>query len=657
MFACRLEDLPDELLLIICRYLTGIEILLAWSSLNVRLTRLIGEFSRQIDLNRIPSRWIDRFETTILPSIQSDIESIVLDNDYQRFPLDFSRFVHLQSLSIGQDFSLDYLFNLREIQLNSLPVDPQMQRDLIERFFFFSNAEHGQLRSLSLISYHGLTFSGYSQRSTSRLTRLKITLKSNIDLFVLLDILSAEIEELLVEIIYNGPLRDLTLLAYHFSHLRMFRLKTIFEDSIRFDQLERLVSQSFPCLDELVVELFTRDASFLDGRRWEIFLRKLTFLKRFSCSIRYRFKIDADVDREEQILRSFSTDFWLHEHRWFVNVYSTCPSIDENQAIPHFQTNSYGKLFLFTDPYASPSIDINRDLRQVRSTGHSSSLKKSFWNVRQVHFDGENLPLAEEELKTLLNRFRWLTELKLDRLIVTTADSPSSVRLDLPRLSRLTLEKVQFSLDLLELPSMFNLRYLCLPHQCLPSVCRMSLRVETLVLSDCRDLQLESLWNWQDLRVLKLSVISFDRLLDNHGDLMYQLISLVFRPHSSIESLQLMCPGANRTKIQLFEKHFPREESTFSLCQIRRETLANRTSERILLRQERQLIETSRAETSLTDGIAMRCVSSSMKIIGHLFIRSDQKRLMFNKTKDFNISTEMEKKGTTTQREREKPFR
>lgn len=555
MFACRLEDLPDELLLIICRYLTGIEILFAWSSLNVRLTRLIGDFTRRIDLNRIPSRWIDRFETTIFPSIQSDVESIVLDNDDQRFPLDFSRFVHLQSLSIGHDFSLDYLFNLREIQLNSLPVDPQMQRDLIERFFFFSDDEHGQLRSLSLISYHGLTFSGYSHRSSSRLTRLKITLKSNIDLFVLLDILSPEIEELLVEIIYNGPLRDLTLLEYHFSDLRMFRLKTIFEDSIRFDQLEQLVSQSFPCLVEFVVELFTRDASFLDGVRWEIFLRKLTFLKHFSCSIRYRFKINGgDVDQEEQILHSFSTDFWLNEHRWFVSVYSTCPSIDENHSIPHFKTNSYGKLFLFTDPYASSSIDITRDLRKVQSTGHSS--RKSFGNVRQVYFDGENLPLAEEELKTLLNRFRWLTELKLDRLIITTEGSSSSVRLDLPRLSRLTLEKVHFSLDLLELPSMFNLRYLCLPQSCLPSVSRMSLRVETLVLSECRDLQLESLWHWEDLRVLKLSLISFDRLLDNHGELMYQLISLVFPARSSIESLQLMCPGANRTKIQLFEKHF-----------------------------------------------------------------------------------------------------
>jgi len=47
----QLEDLPDELLILICRYLNIFEILNSFTCLNNRLSKTINEFTEKIYLN------------------------------------------------------------------------------------------------------------------------------------------------------------------------------------------------------------------------------------------------------------------------------------------------------------------------------------------------------------------------------------------------------------------------------------------------------------------------------------------------------------------------------------------------------------------------------------------------------------------------------
>jgi hypothetical protein len=102
-----------------------------------------------------------------------------------------------------------------------------------------------------------------------------------------------------------------------------------------------------------------------------MFFQKIIYLKNFLCSIRYRFKIDDDDDdndqqiREDNLLNSFSTNFWLNQRKWFINYYSTISTTDQN---PLFKVKNYGKLYLHTIPYPYSFMDATSSINTAKST-------------------------------------------------------------------------------------------------------------------------------------------------------------------------------------------------------------------------------------------------------------------------------------------------
>jgi hypothetical protein len=103
---------------------------------------------------------------------------------------------------------------------------------------------------------------------------------------------------------------------------------------------------------------------------------------------------------------------------------------------------------------------------------------------------------------------------------------------------------------------MSNLRYIRIPQISLPDYSRMVSQLETLILTECRDLHLDFIQKYQNLRILKLYLNNFDRLLENNGELIRNLINSIYFQNKTMESLQLMCPGANHGKVKIFEKQF-----------------------------------------------------------------------------------------------------
>jgi hypothetical protein len=150
--------------------------------------------------------------------------------------------------------------------------------------------------------------------------------------------------------------------------LRYFHLKTTFEDSIKFKQLEKFLIESFSCLEYLSIETLTRDEDYINGYQWETCFSKLIYLKAFVCSIRYRYRINEDDDqqmREENLLNSFSTHFWLNQRKWFISFYSTT---NQNHSTNSFKINDYRKLFLYTIPYPYQFMDATIDINKTKST-------------------------------------------------------------------------------------------------------------------------------------------------------------------------------------------------------------------------------------------------------------------------------------------------
>ena len=360
----QLEDFPDELLLLICRYLNTVDILNGFSCLNSRLSKTISEFTEKIDLNLIPLKLINHFLNEIFPCISSNVRSLKFSDNFERFPIDTRIFKNIESIHFLNSVSEEFLINVKEIKVDLVPVDNEI--NLIKNLI--SSNEYSNLKNLSLISFHGFTFSNIQLTNLNQIQYLTITLKNNVDLFELLHLFSSSIEYLHIHILYNGPFKSSSSSILKLDKLRYFHLKTTFEDSIKFKELEKLINQSFPFIQYLSIESLTRDENYINGYQWEIFLNKLNFLKQFLCSIRYRFKIKEDhiqQTSEQNLLNRFSTDFWINQRKWFIYSYS---NTDLNHSNYSYKINNYGKLFLHTIPYPYKSMDANIHINTAIST-------------------------------------------------------------------------------------------------------------------------------------------------------------------------------------------------------------------------------------------------------------------------------------------------
>lgn len=78
-----LEDFPDELLLLMCRYLSSTEVLFSFYGLNSRLTRMISEHFGHVVMAQIPYKRFQTICSAILPDIGSIITSMVLSNKWK----------------------------------------------------------------------------------------------------------------------------------------------------------------------------------------------------------------------------------------------------------------------------------------------------------------------------------------------------------------------------------------------------------------------------------------------------------------------------------------------------------------------------------------------------------------------------------------------
>ncbi|CAF4204641.1 unnamed protein product, partial [Rotaria sordida] len=181
-------------------------------------------------------------------------------------------------------------------------------------------------------------------------------------------------------------------------------------------------------------------------------------------------------------------------------------------------------------------------------------------NVRHLYYDSESIPIKLECLKNLLDKFHLINELKLDRLIIDYSSLLSN-KINLRHLNKLTIyntdEKISINMNLFNLSSMYNLRYIRIPQICLSDNLQMPKQLETLILTECRDINFDFIYKCENLRILKLFLNNFDRLLENNGELIINIINTIYNNNNNImETLQLMCHGVNQTKMKIFEKQF-----------------------------------------------------------------------------------------------------
>lgn len=164
-------------------------------------------------------------------------------------------------------------------------------------------------------------------------------------------------------------------------------------------------------------------------------------------------------------------------------------------------------------------------------------------------------------LVNLFHRFRYISELKLDRLIVRENPfAPSCKSIEFPKLNKLIIydnpPDDRIDLKYFDFSTSSSLRFVSCPQNSLPEPTRMPKQIEAFFLIECRDYQYHWIRSYPLLRLLKLQYSYFDRLLENHGQLIFDIIHCVYPSHPSMETIQLMCHGTSIRKLQHFEKFF-----------------------------------------------------------------------------------------------------
>ena len=300
-----LEQLPDELLLLICRYLSSPDILFSFYGLNSRLSQTISGYCRHVVLAEVPFKRFNYICASILPEIDANICSLVISNQWkgilskiflsyfnERMFLAFPCLKRLTLVGFKSQSLLsflDYLQNLTElfeIIILSLFTDIEDLDELQTVLHRVLIANNNRLNSIILESYAIAIGADnkYNDISFSSIRKLHVNLKTINDLHRILttlpqlDYLQTKIDEGSIE--FHEENQYIKVPSLKYFHLQSFSV------SWNLDGLASII-QRIPNIEELSIAIESNsDMRLVDGEKFFSLLSDLP-LKKFNYSLEF----------------------------------------------------------------------------------------------------------------------------------------------------------------------------------------------------------------------------------------------------------------------------------------------------------------------------------------------------------------------------------
>ena len=416
-----LEDFPDELLLLICRYLSSTEVLFSFYGLNFRLSRMISDHFKHVVIAQIPYKQFQTICRSVLPQIGSTITSLVLSNQWKGVlsKLFITYFANrmssicpnLEKLTLisFNDRSLtsflEILENLRKLhQLQICHMyqisDQTMEKaELLHRIF---TANNNRLNSI-LFDDDSMVFSlpmGMDSISYSNIQRLTVDLNRIEDLHRLLTRLpflqsmnaaiNKDTKEL--KIGENTPMKN----------LKQFQLQS-FGPSWTLEHLASILVR-LPSLEQLsiAIEIY-KDVRLMNGEEIHSLISSLS-LKNFSYFLRYYDQSTSTIDHLD-ILPS-----WHQFNQKLICVKSddrkmlllyTLPFISDFLILPN--TIATNKIFL--EHYA-PQVKIFTLSGMATNTTDVFSIIQKCHRLRNLYLRAiDNDPAGKRSIFLFIQRF------------------------------------------------------------------------------------------------------------------------------------------------------------------------------------------------------------------------------------------------------------
>ncbi|CAF0991485.1 unnamed protein product [Adineta ricciae] len=329
-----LESLPNEILLTIFDYLSGVDILQAFCNLNYHFNNLLhNQYQRYyFDFRSVSKYTFTTICQQCLPSITNEVISLHLNNDgttpgqidlFSSYLPPLTHFKYLRSLSLHSIHSYQLLINIIDQCHNLLHID---------HLKFIScdinNCDNnGQLIIDNIWSLSNLTH-----------CVLGISITTEPIGLCLPRVISTSMRYLSIPHDHNriklSQLRDF---FEHTPHLRYLSIRIVLHDSdnylpLTYPKLHTLdvnitdistvlrvqsLLLIFPNLRRLIISLSQMP---IGGDQWKnIITNHLPNLEVFQLQMNQTFLSSQGINEKADVLfQSFQSPFWMNERRWFV---------------------------------------------------------------------------------------------------------------------------------------------------------------------------------------------------------------------------------------------------------------------------------------------------------------------------------------------------
>lgn len=431
-----LEDLPDEILLEICSYLSPLDILYSFDQLNSRLRCTIQEFHSQQDLSSCSWQEFYRLACPMfVRSFAEGLNKLTLSNEtcpgqIRLFEQSLGpetiheRFIQLKSLKLIE-FANDNIHLLAKIfELEELDLEFNSHESLTEENQSWMNSyifgSGNRLKKVTITIDQGMEIREQEQIN-EQLEDLTIQLISLNDLLILFR-LAPSLRHLEVDLLRNNPLVSIPDQNLH-VHLKELYLHTREREILPLSSFLQPLIAHLPFLEYLSLGIKTSDPTYTDANSWCRLFHSHPSLQRLILGLEvdlldsllsFHHLIDFD-DLPETILQNFSTHFPLFP----ICIYKNFQTLFLDSVPYRFSRDqSYN-----TSPFAVHAVHTDRKVSEERPQ-----------RIVGLSMNGEHLPIELTDYIQIINRFVHIQWLYLDSIhIPHLSSSPTN----LVRLKRL----------------------------------------------------------------------------------------------------------------------------------------------------------------------------------------------------------------------------
>ncbi|CAF1119117.1 unnamed protein product [Rotaria magnacalcarata] len=402
MILAKLEDLPDEILIEICIYLNGVDVINAFGQLNSRLEKTIGQFRCDINLQYLTFNQFQRYCFHLLRYNAEYIVKLTLNTWYS--PGEISLFhKSIAQCNTLRDFlpSLQqlWLINFSNQDVEILPkilfveklmidIDTQMpllhsSKVLLDRYLFCTPNKIKELRLYG--AEDGIELQhDVAIMMCQWLEKLIISVATLDDLILIfrrapnLNKLHIEVNILSVDLPKQYATIEMML-----KHIKDFHLWIKDKRLLIFDDLCNILI-NMPTIERLSLEIETDDINFSEGYRWKELLSNLPNLSRLDLGLKIwigwdSVPIDVSPYLETFIESNIDVCCYADSRVLFIDT------------IPYDFDSVTG---IMTSPRASTAKPTNMKLFQQRAR-----------KVNTLCFDGRHELTSANDWLRVINRF------------------------------------------------------------------------------------------------------------------------------------------------------------------------------------------------------------------------------------------------------------